>query len=253
VDHFPAYDGSGNVQALVSATNGSSTAVYEYDPFGAVLRETGIAAKQNPMRFSTQWRDDVSGSAKYLHRELRSEFGRWTSRDPVGEQGCQNLYVFVENNPITKVDQLGLSDSDITTITEQFKQTMKRMCDKEQRCDCFGVGPLKDIKASFGKPWGCAAQADSMEGDVISLLSSLQDGWKTEHRRYPILWPIFWHQDVKVTPTDAKSGNVTSVILDTFKGCYTINKREPFIIPPFTVYWVDTHSTRCFTCEDFRN
>ena len=34
--------------------------------------------------------------------------GRWLSRDPIGEEGGQNLYGFVANTPINAVDQLGL-------------------------------------------------------------------------------------------------------------------------------------------------
>jgi len=33
--------------------------------------------------------------------------GRWLSRDPIGEPGGKSLYAFAENNPITRVDQLG--------------------------------------------------------------------------------------------------------------------------------------------------
>src|SRR5690606_3040742 len=39
--HFYAYDGNGNVSALVNATDGTVSANYEYEPFGAVLRATG--------------------------------------------------------------------------------------------------------------------------------------------------------------------------------------------------------------------
>jgi uncharacterized protein RhaS with RHS repeats len=34
--------------------------------------------------------------------------GKWMSRDPIGEEGGGNLYGFVENNPVNKVDPLGL-------------------------------------------------------------------------------------------------------------------------------------------------
>src|SRR5689334_20559 len=98
--HFATYDGLGNVQALVSATNGGNTAIYEYDAFGAVVRETGVVAKQNPMRFNTQFRDDVSSFNKYLYRELRCDLGRWTSADPISEMGGNNLYSLVDNDPL---------------------------------------------------------------------------------------------------------------------------------------------------------
>lgn len=32
--YYPAYDGNGNVTALVNASSGALAAVYEYDPFG---------------------------------------------------------------------------------------------------------------------------------------------------------------------------------------------------------------------------
>ena len=43
--HFAAYDGSGNVAGLVSAARGTSTALYEYGPFGEPTRATGPEAK----------------------------------------------------------------------------------------------------------------------------------------------------------------------------------------------------------------
>lgn len=32
----------------------------------------------------------------------------WLNRDPLGESGGANLYVFVENNPAAKIDPTGL-------------------------------------------------------------------------------------------------------------------------------------------------
>jgi RHS repeat-associated protein len=191
--------------------------------------------------------------------------GRWLSRDPIGEPGhhtlsgsrrpsvpaeAGNLFCMAGNSPVTKVDLLGLSAKDVTAIIEQFKATMKRMCDQEQRCDCLGIGPLKDLKAAFGKPWGRGWQAGSLLEDLLKL--KLDDGWDMQHRSYFTVFP-FRHQDVEVVPTDANSGNVTSIVVDTFEGCYTVNKREPFIIPPLTVFWLNTHYSQCYTCNDFKN
>ena len=67
--HFAAYDGNGNVTALVKASDGTVSARYEYGPFGELLRATGPMAKANPFRFSTKYQDDESdlvfGNAKH--------------------------------------------------------------------------------------------------------------------------------------------------------------------------------------------
>ena len=47
------------------------------------------------------------------------EMGRWTTRDPIEEKDSPNLYAFVENNPISKIDPLGmytLSDAEDSLI-----------------------------------------------------------------------------------------------------------------------------------------
>lgn len=36
--------------------------------------------------------------------------GRWMSRDPIGEKGGRNLYGFVGNSPLSKVDPFGLAE-----------------------------------------------------------------------------------------------------------------------------------------------
>jgi hypothetical protein len=46
----PAYDGNGNVMALVSMSGGTNCAAYEYGPFGEVIRATGAMAKANPFK-----------------------------------------------------------------------------------------------------------------------------------------------------------------------------------------------------------
>src|SRR5688572_18262174 len=42
--HFAAYDGNGNVMALVDGSTGVSSARYEYDPFGQTIRASGPTA-----------------------------------------------------------------------------------------------------------------------------------------------------------------------------------------------------------------
>jgi RHS repeat-associated protein len=105
-----AHDGNGNVMALVSATDRSILAQYEYGPFGEVIRSTGPMAKTNPFRFSTKYQDDETDLLYYGHRYYNPSTGRWNSRDPVEEEGGSNLYSFISNNPISRLDYLGASD-----------------------------------------------------------------------------------------------------------------------------------------------
>jgi RHS repeat-associated protein len=105
--HFSAYDGNGNVTALVSATDGTESARYEYGPFAEPLRVTGDVACVNPIRFGTQYQDDVTGDSKYLFRDYTPSIGRWLSRDPINENGGANLNSFVNNAPLSSIDAFG--------------------------------------------------------------------------------------------------------------------------------------------------
>jgi RHS repeat-associated protein len=121
--YFYAYDGNGNVAALMNAANGALAAQYEYDPFLGITRASGAQAFVNPFLGSTKFFDAETGLYYYGYRYYDPSTGRWPSRDPLGELGFQilagnrnrrdgNLYCFVRNNPLTKFDLLGL-----TTVT----------------------------------------------------------------------------------------------------------------------------------------
>jgi RHS repeat-associated protein len=102
-----AFDGNGNVAALVNAANGATAALYEYGPFGEALRLTGPLVKRNPVRFSTRYEDDETGLIYYGYRYYNGSTGRWLNRDPISEPGGVNLFAACENNLLTKVDWLG--------------------------------------------------------------------------------------------------------------------------------------------------
>jgi len=123
--HFAAYDGNGNVVALVSATTGTETARYEYGPFGEPIRVTGPAAAINPFRFSTKRTCNTTDLVLYEYRAYSYILGRWLSRDPVGEKSAEEFgllemfgdgvgqrvtgpYLFIDNASIGGVDKLGL-------------------------------------------------------------------------------------------------------------------------------------------------
>ena len=104
---FPAFDGNGNVMALVNSADGTIIANYEYGPFGEVMRSTGPMARLNPVRFSTKYQDDESDLLYYGERYYKPSTGTWLARDWLNEDGGLNLYAFVENDPFFSVDLLG--------------------------------------------------------------------------------------------------------------------------------------------------
>ncbi len=105
--HFVAYDGNGNVAALVRATDGTISARYEYGPFGELLRASGPMAMVNSFLFQTQFYDWETGKYYWKHRYYDASTGRWLSRDPIGEEGGNNLYAFALNCPTTEFDPNG--------------------------------------------------------------------------------------------------------------------------------------------------
>ena len=104
---FAAYDGNGNVMALVDASNGSVCARYEYGPFAEPIRVSGPMGKLNPVRFSSKYTDDESGFLYYGYRYYNPSTGRWPSRDPFSEAGSKNLVGFLNNDPLSHVDIMG--------------------------------------------------------------------------------------------------------------------------------------------------
>lgn len=107
-----AYDGDGNVAALVGQADGSVAAQYEYDPYGQLTRLGDPNAINNPFRFGTYYTDYETGLIYYGHRFYDPTQGRFINRDPSEEQGGLNLYGFVNDDPIDHWDRLGLRLSD---------------------------------------------------------------------------------------------------------------------------------------------
>jgi RHS repeat-associated protein len=106
VNH-PLYDGNGNVIHLLSSTDMSNSAEYEYSPFGENLRSTGSGKNANPFRFSTKFSDEDTGHLYYGFRYYLPQSGRWLSRDPIGENGGNNVYGFCLNAAVRYVDRDG--------------------------------------------------------------------------------------------------------------------------------------------------
>ncbi len=109
-NYAPAYDANGNITAYVDATGTNIVAAYEYDPFGNTIAASGSKADDFAFRFSTKYHDDETGLYYYGLRYYFPELGRWPSRDPIGERGGLNVYGFIRNASLFRMDILGLEE-----------------------------------------------------------------------------------------------------------------------------------------------
>ncbi len=104
--YFPLYDNNGNVTDYVSET-GEVVASYTYDAFGRTIAQSGAMADEFPFRFSTKYYDAEAKLYYYGERFYSPELGRWLNRDPIEEDGGDNLYMFCGNNGVNAFDALG--------------------------------------------------------------------------------------------------------------------------------------------------
>jgi len=111
------FDANGNVGQLVNAANGEVAAHYEFDPFGNAVQQSGSMVDGNPFRFSTKYQGEETDLYYYGYRYYSADLGRWINRDPFGENGGINIFLFVNNRPISNFDPYGLEGSDTGEIT----------------------------------------------------------------------------------------------------------------------------------------
>lgn len=103
---IPCCDHNGSIVAYVSETGGIE-ALYLYDAYGNTLEQSGEKADVHAFGFSTKYHDREIGIIAYQKRFYRPDHGRWLNRDPIEEEGGENLYAFCGNNPVNKYDILG--------------------------------------------------------------------------------------------------------------------------------------------------
>ncbi len=105
-----------------------------------MIRATGPMAKVNPFRFATKYQDDETGLLYYGYRYYDPSTGRWPNRDPIEEDGGYNLYGFIGNDTIRRIDPLGLAES---PTDSSAKPCCDNACDREG--DRFLTGEAASI------------------------------------------------------------------------------------------------------------
>jgi RHS repeat-associated protein len=102
-------DHLGSVRLVVNAVTGVVAQRMEYDAFGRVLEDTWPGFQ--PFGFAGGLYDWDTKLVRFGARDYDPGMGRWTAKDPIGFAGGQaNVYVYVGNDPVNRVDPEGLED-----------------------------------------------------------------------------------------------------------------------------------------------
>ena len=114
----PVYDLQGNIACLLDPMDGKIVESYRYSAFGEEKiyddKGNGISHTEigNPWRYRAKRIDDETGLIYFGKRYYDPQIGRWTSQDPAGTIDGPNLYTYVHNNPLARLDHFGLKTVD---------------------------------------------------------------------------------------------------------------------------------------------
>jgi RHS repeat-associated protein len=229
---FVAYDGNGDVAALVDAGNGTVAAQYDYGPFGETPRGTGPMARANALQCSTKYRDNETGLDYYGYRYYGASVGRWINRDPITEKGGINMYAFVRNSPTFHHDRLGLyvcpppqpapppppgtACCDGKTIDAGYKILKKRWLDATKFLDDANVSTDPEGESGVS----CIESANR----ILAFMSPIPKCWKCYVHRRGWNWN-FWDPDdensIRCDPVGPSGGLFFTMIFDWWYDAYS--------------------------------
>lgn len=99
--YIPLHDFSGNIIALVSMQN-KLVESYDIDAFGKEKPSSSL----NPWHFCSKRTEE--GLIFFGVRFYDPSLGRWITPDPAGSLDSPNLYLYVRNSPLNRLDLFGL-------------------------------------------------------------------------------------------------------------------------------------------------
>jgi RHS repeat-associated protein len=101
-------DHLGSPRMVIDVATGAVVQRMDYDEFGVVVRDTNPGFQ--PFGFAGGLYDRDTRLTRFGARDYDAEVGRWTVRDPIRFDGGFNLYAYVANDPVNRIDPTGLVD-----------------------------------------------------------------------------------------------------------------------------------------------
>lgn len=95
---------------------GNKTVDYLYDTYGSTTFDNG--AETNPFQYTGR-ENDGTGLYYYRARYYNPNWARFISQDPIGLDGGDNLYAYVDGDPVSFTDPLGLFRTSVDAYCAQ--------------------------------------------------------------------------------------------------------------------------------------
>ncbi len=101
-------DHLGSPRLVIDVTSGAIIQRMDYDEFGNVILDTNPGFQ--PFGFAGGMYDRDTGLVRFGARDYDPETGRWSAKDPLRfDARDTNLYGYVINNPVNRIDPSGLA------------------------------------------------------------------------------------------------------------------------------------------------
>lgn len=187
--YVPIHDHNGNLAVLIDIKTQTPIETCRYTAFGEEL----TSATLSPWRFSSKRIEEERGLIFFGRRYYLPTLGRWITQDPQGFDDGPNLYAYLSNCPLIRIDPYGLAEF----MPAKFDYRRPCFVDYERsfwnKCCAYDLSILRKPELSNG----CIFFANGMLNKLgeasrsLSYISDCSGGYNIHGLYNPTHGPYF--------------------------------------------------------------